>query len=95
MTNEELAVNLVYAWMKYKPQREAEENAENTVKEANAELAALNLKRIALGLPYVSEPAPAFSGSVNHVYMPPGKTWRDELDAELLSIVKKFITETP
>jgi hypothetical protein len=91
-----LAGDLRAAWDTYEPQRRAELESVRLYQEANRELNELNVKRGRLGLAHVSEHQPSqvsqgFTQAA--VYSPPPKTWRDDLDTELLSIVKRYLSE--
>lgn len=79
-------------WDKYEPQREAERRASETQAEAWRDLCALNDKRKVLGLQPVSEyrDRDSIFGQMSAiVHSPPPKTWRNELDEELLSAVRR------
>lgn len=81
-------------WSKYEPQRDAERRALETQAKAWKDLCELNEKRKTLGLQPVSEYRDRdgmFGGMLQSaiVYSPPPKTWRDELNEELLSAIRR------
>jgi hypothetical protein len=80
-------------WIKYEPQRKADDDAARTRAEAQQELHKLNMKRIKLGLETVSEyRETSLTQGSNVMWSTSGtKTWRDEMDAELLATVKRFL----
>jgi hypothetical protein len=92
--NDIIVTELKAIWDKYEPQRSAERTAAETRLEAQKELAALNQKRLAAGLPMVTEYRDqSLTGqSVGQVWMgPPPKTWRDEMEGELLSCLRRYL----
>jgi hypothetical protein len=79
-------------WNKYESQRAAELDAARVREEATRELAEMNAKRSKLGLIAVVEyQASQQLQAGNYWVGPQPKTWRDEMDAELLSAVKRFL----
>lgn len=88
-----LARELRAIWSKYAPQRSAELDAKATRERAASELRALNESRVSMGLPTVGEyTGQQSAGAVQwgQTY-PAQKTWRSELDAELLAAVKRYL----
>jgi len=92
----ELEAALAAVWMKYKPQRDAELDATKVAREASVELMELNQRRLSAGLGTVIEAAMAsgfaqqMTGQQLYAYPSP-RTWRDEMDAELLLAVKRWL----
>jgi hypothetical protein len=80
-------------WNKYGHQRVLERDAGRMRQEAERDLVELNVKRGRLGLPHVSvERDPqSLSASQAISWAPPPRTWRDELDSEILTAVKHFL----
>jgi len=88
-----LASDLRAAWDRYEPQRKAELELAKLHQEANRELNELNVKRGRLGLAHVSEYQPSQGFTQAAVFSAPAPSWRSDLDAELLSIVKRYLSE--
>jgi hypothetical protein len=86
-----IAIELKSIWDKYEPQRASEHHAAETREVARKELHELNQKRLAAGLPMVTEyrDQSAQIGQTQAWLGPPAKTWRDEMEAELLSCIRR------
>lgn len=80
-------------WEKYAPQRDAEANAARSQAQANKDLGELNARRKLAGLdPVGTYQGMGQMGSLGQVYPPP-RTWRDDMDDELLSTVKEWLAQ--
>jgi hypothetical protein len=83
-------------WAKYETQMAAERNAEETRVQAATELMALNQKRTKVGLPVVMEhqsQSMTNQGMGMYCY-PPAKTWRDDMQAEMMVAIRKAFEGT-
>lgn len=96
MTLEE---DLQIIWNRYEPQRDAECNAMLRDQQAREELVEFNKRRAQLGLNPVTEyqhrePSNLMAHGYSVSVGPAPKTWRDDLDAEILVAVKKHFNQT-
>lgn len=80
-------------WESYASQRNAETAAHETATKALRDLLALNKERALLGLSPVGEfrDPQGVNLQAQAFYIPPPKTWRDEMDSRLLAVVKQWL----
>jgi hypothetical protein len=97
VTEYDLAERLKNVWAKYALKRSAEEQSIRLYETAEEELRTLNARRVKAGLPPVGM-HPGLQQMVQNAqgfqFSPPLKTWRDDMNDELLAVCRTYLVQS-